>query len=58
MSDTNGFRTETTVFESEKLARTELRGPTHQLAVRMPILDAFEMRGAADLDRVQLLSVS
>ena len=40
-----------------KLARswTELRGPTHQLAVLMRVLYA---RGAADLDRVSSLCVS
>ena len=50
---------ETTAFESEKLARsrTELRGPTHQLAVHMRILCAFKMRGAANLDRVLSLCV-
>ena len=40
---------ETTAFESEKLARSrnELRGPTHQLTVRMRILlYAFELRAA------------
>ena len=42
----NGDCAETTALKSEKLAlarsRTELRGPTHQLAVRLHILHAFE----------------
>ena len=40
----NGDCAETTALKSEKLARsrTELRGPTHQLAVRLRILHAFE----------------
>ena len=51
---------ETTAFESEKLAwsRTEFRGQTHQLAVRMRILQALEMSGTADLDWVRSLCVS